>query len=148
MSVINNSLCFLKKTKEVSDHDQHQERSKEDFIPAVFLHTDYVERYFAMRMRGEEIMINSNCSVIGEKILAWIFRVRQKQLLGLCPRPGGRKLGHATSNRSTSGGFASLRGDVHANLSKSGVTGLIGAGPAEPNRRSEQRIVRIQREDT
>ena len=70
----------------MSDHDQHQERSKEDFIPAVFLHTDYVERYLVMR--GDEIMIDSNCSVIGEKILTWESCVRQKQLHDQRPRPG------------------------------------------------------------
>ena len=53
-------------------------------------------------MRGDEIMINSNCSVIS-RILAWIFRVRQKQLHDQRPRPGGGKLlGQILDNHSTS----------------------------------------------
>lgn len=73
----------------MSDHDRHQDRSREikrEFYSRVFLHTDYVERYLVMR--GDEIMIDSNCSVIGEKILTWESCVRQKQLHDQRPRPG------------------------------------------------------------
>ena len=53
-------------------------------------------------MRGDESMINSNCSVIS-RILAWKFLVRQKQLHDQRPRPGGGKLlGQILDNHSTS----------------------------------------------